>query len=119
MRNFFPASAPLTPSVSFRATWLSLRLLTTGAIPPISTLRVARSIKNSPRKRGRPRLVQNSMVKKSVATIRSQWRVRSSFHVVFRLRSGAGSSPCRSKIAAIVFRAIACPRLDKASSIRR
>src|SRR3954465_2911118 len=33
------------------------------------------------------------MVKKPVATINSQCRLRNSFHVVLRLRSGAGSMP--------------------------
>src|SRR2546427_266761 len=48
----------------------------------------------------------------TAATISSQCRLRNSFQVVFRLRSGAGSIPCRSRISAIVLRAISCPRLD-------
>ena len=45
--------------------------------------------------------------------------VRNSFQVVFRLRSGAGSIPCRCRISAIVLRAISCPRLDNAPWMRR
>ena len=40
----------------------------------------------------RPDRVHTSTVKKSAATITSQCRLRNSFHVVFRLRSGAGPS---------------------------
>ena len=84
------------------------------AIPAISTRRVARSIKNSTRNRCSPRRVQTSTVKKSAATTNSQCRLRNSFQVVFQLRSGTGSMPCRSRISAIVLRAILRPRLDKA-----
>jgi hypothetical protein len=44
---------------------------------------------------------------------------RNSFHVVFRIRSGTGSMPCRSRICAVVLRASSCPRLDNAPWIRR
>jgi hypothetical protein len=55
-----------------------------------------------------------STVNKSAATISSQCRLRNSFQVVFRLRSGAGSMPCRRRISAIVGGPIVCPRLDTA-----
>jgi hypothetical protein len=54
--------------------------------PAISTFRVANSMKNSTINRCSPRRVHTSTVKKSAATISSQWRVKNSFHVVFRLR---------------------------------
>ncbi len=76
-------------------------------------------MKNSTTNCCSPRRVHTSTVKKSAATIRSQCRLRNSFQVVLRLRSGAGSIPCRSRISAIVLRAISCPRLDNASWIRR
>src|SRR5215475_12023961 len=53
-------------------------------------------------KRCRPFAVHTSIVKKSEATICCQWRLGNSFHVVFRLRSGAGSIPCSFKILATV-----------------
>ena len=53
-------------------------------------------------KRVRPLGIHTSTVKKSDATICSQCRSRNSFQVVFRLRSGAGSIPCRFRILAIV-----------------
>jgi len=59
-------------------------------------------MKNKTMKRCNPYRVHTSIVKKSAATISSQCRVRNSFHVVLRPRSGAGSMPCRSRIAAIV-----------------
>lgn len=67
------------------------------AMPAISTLRVDKSM-NRTRNRCNPRRVHTSTVKKSAATIWPQCRDRNSFHVVFRFRSGAGSSPCRSRI---------------------
>src|SRR5437660_8309159 len=82
-------------------------------MPAISTLRVDNSMKNSTMNRCSPRRVHTSTLKKSAATISSQCRLRNSFQVVFRLRSGAGSIPCRSRISAIVLRAIACPRLGQ------
>ena len=48
-----------------------------------------------------------------------QCRVRNSFQVVFRLRSGAGLIPCRFRISAIVLRASSCPRLNNAPWMRR
>jgi hypothetical protein len=65
----------------------------TGAMPAICTFRVDNSTKNSTMKRRNPLRVQTSTVKKSVATISSQCRLRNSLHVVFLLRSGAGSIP--------------------------
>jgi hypothetical protein len=62
-------------------------------------------MKNKTINRCSPRLVHTSTVKKSVATINSQCWLRNSFHVVLRIRSGAGSMPCRSRICAIVLRA--------------
>jgi len=82
-------------------------------MPAICTLRVDNSIKNSTMYRCSPRRVHTSTVKKSAATSRSQCWLRNSFHLVFRLRSGAGSIPCRSRISAIVLRARSCPRLDQ------
>jgi hypothetical protein len=58
-------------------------------------------------------------VKKSAATINSQWRVRNSFHVVFRCRSGAGSMPLFSRIFATVPRPIRWPRFESAPKMRR
>jgi hypothetical protein len=43
---------------------------------------------------------------------------RNSFQVVFLLRSGAGSMPCRFNIAAIVMRPSLCLRFESAPSIR-
>jgi len=42
-----------------------------------------------------------------------------SFQVVFRLRAGAGSIPCRFNISEIVLWVISCPRLDNAPWIRQ
>ncbi len=84
-------------------------LFAAAAMPAISTLRVDNSMKNSTMNRWSPRRVHTSTVKKSAATASSQCRLRNSFQVVFRLRSGAGSIPCRSRISAIVLRAISCP----------
>ena len=64
-----------------------------GPIPATSTFRVDSSITNSTTNRWSPRRVHTSTGKKSAAMINSQWRVRNSFHVVFRFRSGAGSMP--------------------------
>src|SRR5215471_4300222 len=50
----------------------------------------------------KPLRVQASMAKKSAATITSCCLARNSFPVVFRSRSGAGSSPCSFKILAMV-----------------
>src|SRR5690242_7691972 len=83
--------------------------------PPISTFRVDRSMKNKARKRFNPLAVQTSTVKKSAATISSQCCARNSFHVVFRLGSGAGSMSCRRRILAIVLRASLCPSEESAS----
>ena len=44
----------------------------------------------------------------------SAFCVRNSFHVVLRLRSGAGSMPCLSRMSAIVLRASLCPKFDNA-----
>jgi len=59
--------------------------------------------KESTRNRCSPRRVHTSTAMKSAATINSQ---------CLRLRSGAGTMPCRSRISAIVLRAIWRPRLD-------
>src|SRR5215469_12765043 len=115
----FPIRIPSSESVRFRAIWLIHNPFADGAIPATSTLRVARSMKNRTTNRCKPRRVHTSTVKKSVATIISQCLLRNSCHVVFRFRSGAGSIPCRCRIAAIVLRASLCPRLDSAPSIRR
>ena len=88
-------------------------------MPAISTLRVDNSMKNRTMNRCNPRRVHTSTVKKSAATISSQCCVRNSFQVVFRIRSGAGSIPCRLRISAIVLAASSCPRLDKAPLMRR
>src|SRR5215469_18039897 len=65
-------------------------------MPAISTFRVDKSMKNRTRNRCKPRRVHTSTVKKSVATIVSQCRLRNSFHVVFRLRSDPMSFQNRS-----------------------
>ena len=88
-------------------------------MPPSSTRRVERSMKNRTIKRCRPVQVHTSTVQKSVARICSQCRVRNSFHVVLRLRSGAGSIPCLFRILAIVLRANMGPTLARAPWIRR
>src|SRR5689334_12175450 len=82
-------------------------------MPAISTCRVARSMKNRTKKRFRPLHVQTSTLKKSAATIRPQCCARNSFQLVFRLRSGAGSMPCRRKISAIVLTASLYPHMRK------
>ncbi|MGI9073322.1 MAG: FG-GAP repeat domain-containing protein [Bryobacteraceae bacterium] len=46
--------------------------------------------------------------------VNSQCQARNSFQIVLRFRSGAGSIPCRSRMAAMVLRANLCFRLDKA-----
>ena len=45
-------------------------------------------------------------------------RLRNSFQVVLRLRSGAGSMPCRRRMPTIVVRPTAYPRLESAPWIR-
>src|SRR6266567_2465039 len=76
-------------------------------------------MKNRTRKRWRPFRVQTSIVKKSAAASRVQCLVRNSFHVVLRIRSGAGSTALRFRILAIVLRASWWPRFDSAPRIRR
>jgi hypothetical protein len=84
-----------------------------------STFRVDSSMKKSTTNHCSPRWVHTSTVKKSAAAISCQCRVRNSFHVVFRPRSGTGSIPCRFRISEIVLRASLCPRFDNALWIRR
>lgn len=81
--------------------------LAVSAIPAISTRRVDSSMKNSTTNRRKPGLVHTSTAKISVATISSQCRPKNSFQVVFRIRTGAGSTPRRSKMPAIVCERIA------------
>src|SRR6516225_3901863 len=119
IRYRFLFRIPSTASVRFLPTWLIHSLFGFSAIPPISTLRVDNSMKNSTIKRCRPRRVQTSMVKKSAATICSQWRFRNSFHVVLHSRSGAGSIPCLWRMLATVPRAMQYPRFESAPRIRR
>jgi len=114
IKKRLPLRIPSTASVARRPTWLIHRQFAREAMPAISTRRVSKSMKNRTRKRVSPLRVQTSIVKKSAATIRSQWRLRNSFQVVCRFRSGAGSMPCRRSIAAIVLRAHSCPKLASA-----
>jgi hypothetical protein len=72
------------------------------------------SMKNSTKKLCQPRRVHTSTVKKSAATISSQCRVRNSFQVVLRLRSGAGSRPWRRRMSAMVAQPTTYPRLESA-----
>src|SRR5215467_3844548 len=67
---------PLSASVTFRPIWLIHSPLATAAMPPISTLRVDNSTKNSTMNVCRPFRVHTSTVKKSAATISSQCRLR-------------------------------------------
>src|SRR5262245_41736895 len=62
-------------------------------MPPISTRRVDRSMKNRTTNRFSPVDVHTSIVKKSDATSWLQCRTRNSFQVVFLFRSGARSMP--------------------------
>src|SRR5579864_9397453 len=66
---------PSTVSVTFRPIWLIQSPFATVAMPPISTFRVASSMKNSTMNRCSPRRVHTSTVKKSAATISSQCRL--------------------------------------------
>src|SRR5215831_8571550 len=71
-------------------------------------------MRKSTRNLVKPLHVQASMVKKSAATITSCCLDRNSFQVVFRSRSGAGSSPCCFTMLAIVPRATSWPKLASA-----
>src|SRR5215472_12151966 len=71
-------------------------------------------MKKSTRNLVNPLRVQASRVKKSAATITSRCLDRNSFQVVFRSRSGAGSSPCSFRRLARVPRATSWPRLASA-----
>ena len=73
-------------------------------IPAISTRRVERSMTKSMTNRVKPRPVQMSTAKKSVAEMTSQCVCTNSAHVVFFRRSGAASRPCSRRIVAIVRR---------------
>src|ERR1051325_9505156 len=66
----------------------------------VKTRRVDRSMKNRTTKRLSPEEVQTSTVKKALAKIGSQWLPRNSSQVIIRLRSGAGSIPCRFRMFA-------------------
>src|SRR3954447_6441637 len=88
-------------------------------MPPSSTLRVDKSMKKSTRNRCSPLRVHTSTVKKSAATISFQCRARNSFQVVLRFRSGAGSIPCRSRMAAMVLRAVLVQTSNWPNLLRR
>jgi hypothetical protein len=114
IRKRLPFRIPSTASVARRPTWLIHKPFAHEAMLVISTPRVAKSMKNKTRQRVSPLCVQTSTVKKSAATIKSQCRLRNSFQVVFRFRSGAGSIPRRRKTAETVLRAHSCPKLASA-----
>src|SRR5262249_16351911 len=81
IRYFLPQRNPSTASVRFRAICAIHSPSAELDMPPISTRRVDRSIKNRTVNRFRPVHVHTSMVKKSVAIILDQCRRRNSFHV--------------------------------------
>ncbi|MDQ1471081.1 MAG: hypothetical protein QOJ99_2561 [Bryobacterales bacterium] len=81
--------------------------------------RVDNSMKNRTGKRRRPLRVQTSTVRKSAGREQAQCRVRNSFHIVLRIRSGPGSMASRFGILAIMLRASSYPRFASAPRIRR
>ena len=98
----FPKEKSIHPSVKFLAICVIHNPSGVAATPATSTRLVESSKKNKTTKRCKPFAVQTSIVKKSVNTIWSQCRRRNSFHVVCRLRSGAGSMPFFFKMLATV-----------------
>jgi hypothetical protein len=114
IRYLFPVKNPSPSSQRLRATWPIQIPSALVPMPAISTRRVERSIRKSTRNLVRPDRVHTSTVKKSAVAITSQCRFRNSFHVVFRLRSGAGSKPCCLRMFAMVPRATSWPRLANA-----
>src|SRR5262249_19159119 len=65
-----------------------------------------------------PRQVSTSTVKKSAPTSTSMCDLMNSFHVVVRLRSGAGATSCRRKILPTVWSETGYPRLASAPTMR-
>jgi len=65
------------------------------------------------------RFISAVLIRVSQQAVSSQCRVKNSFQVVLRLRSGSGSNPRCFRMLAMVPRATLCPGFDNAPCIRR